>query len=362
MKKPQEAAPEAEAQRHRALRLIGQGSVVELELFQGIPQLRIFGSVGRIHAGEHHGLHFLIALEGFRRRILRPGDGIAHPGVGNGLDGGGEIANLACAQCVSGFHALGMEIAHLHHLIDRAAGHHLYVHALGNYAVHDTEIDNHALITVILAVENQRAQGLCPVAGGSGQILDDHLQHRADVDAVFCGNLRGILRRQANNVLDLLLHPLGIRSGQVDFIDDRQNLQPRVDGKIGVGKGLGLYTLGCVHHQYRALAGCQRTGHLIVKVHVPRGVDEVQDIGLPVVRRIFQPNRPGLNGNAPLPLQIHVVQDLILHLPGLYGLAFLQQPVGQGGLSVVNMGNDRKIPQFIQIGHTMHLKRLLERP
>ena len=94
---------------------------------------------------------------------------------------------------------------------------------------------------------------------------------------------------------------------------------------------------------------------------MPRRVDEVQDIALPIVRRIFQSNRPRLDGDAPLSLQLHVVENLVLHLPGFHRLAFLQQPVRQGRLSVVNMGNDRKIPQFIQIGHTMHLKRLWER-
>ena len=79
-------------------------------------------------------------------------------------------------------------------------------------------------------------------------------------------------------------------------------------GQIGVGQGLGLDALAGVHDKHRALAGGQRPGHLIVKVHMAWGVDEVQVIGLPVLGLIFQADGPGLDGNAPLPLQVHVVQ------------------------------------------------------
>ena len=55
-----------------------------------------------------------------------------------------------------------------------------------------------------------------------------------------------------------------------------------LNGQIGVGQGLGLHPLGGVHHQDRPLAGGQGAGDLIVKVHVARGVNEVQSIGLAV--------------------------------------------------------------------------------
>ena len=50
-----------------------------------------------------------------------------------------------------------------------------------------------------------------------------------------------------------------------------------------------------------------------------------------------------LVGDAPLPFQIHVVQDLVLHLPLLHRAAQLDQPVGEGGFAVVYVGNDGKI-------------------
>ena len=73
-------------------------------------------------------------------------------------------------------------------------------------------------------------------------------------------------------------------------------------GEVGVGQGLGLHALGGVHHQHRPLAGGQGPGHLVVKVHMARGVNEVQGVVLPVGGGVVQPHGPGLDGDAPLPL------------------------------------------------------------
>ena len=52
---PQKAAAEAEAQGHGGLRLKGQGGVVELQLFQRVPQVGILGAVLGVDAAVDHG-------------------------------------------------------------------------------------------------------------------------------------------------------------------------------------------------------------------------------------------------------------------------------------------------------------------
>ena len=74
-----------------------------------------------------------------------------------------------------------------------------------------------------------------------------------------------------------------------------------------------------------------------------RGVDEVQGVDLAVLGLVEQVHGPGLDGDAPLPLQVHVVQNLVLHLPLRHGVAQLQQPVRQRGLAMVDVGNDGKV-------------------
>ena len=78
-----------------------------------------------------------------------------------------------------------------------------------------------------------------------------------------------------------------------------------------------------------------------------RGVDQIEVVGLSVLGLVVQPDSPGLDGDAPFPLQLHIVQQLGLHLPLGHGVALFNQPVGQGGLAVVNVGNDGKIANVL---------------
>ncbi len=50
--------------------------------------------VNRVKAAENHRLHRLKAGQGFDIRFPGIGNGIAHAGVGNLFDGGGEIPYL----------------------------------------------------------------------------------------------------------------------------------------------------------------------------------------------------------------------------------------------------------------------------
>ena len=145
--------------------------------------------------------------------------------------------------------------------------------------------------------------------------------------------------------------PLGVGGGQVDLVDDRQDLQVVLHRQIGVGQGLGLDALGGVHHQDGPLAGRQGAGDLIVEVHMAGGVDEVELVGVPVLGLIVEPHRPGLDGDAPLLLQVHVVQELGLHLPLGDRPTQLNEPVRQRRLAVVDVGNDGKISDFGLVRH-----------
>ena len=83
--------------------------------------------------------------------------------------------------------------------------------------------------------------------------------------------------------------------------------------------------------------------------------DEVEDVALSVVGGVIQLDGAGLDGDAALPLQLHGVQNLVGHLPLVDGVALLQQTVCQSGFAVVNMGDDGKISDMVQIGHSSAL-------
>ena len=154
---------------------------------------------------------------------------------------------------------------------------------------------------------------------------------------------------EADDVLDLAAGFVGLRAGQVDLVDDRDDLEVAVDGQVRVGQRLRLHALARVHHQQRALARGQRPGDLVGEVHVARRVDQVQDVLLPVVGRVVQADRVGLDGDAALALEVHGVQDLGLHLAGLERPGVFQEAVGQRGLAVVDVRDDREVPDVLLV-------------
>ena len=91
----QKAAPEAEAKGHGALWLEGQAGVVQLQLFQRVPQVGVLAAVLGVDAAVYHGLRRAVAGQRLGGGVRRVGDGIAHLGVLHVFDAGGEIAHLA---------------------------------------------------------------------------------------------------------------------------------------------------------------------------------------------------------------------------------------------------------------------------
>ena len=120
-----------------------------------------------------------------------------------------------------------------------------------------------------------------------------------------------------------------------------------VGGKIGVGKGLSLYSLGGVHHKHRSFAGGKGTGNLIVKVNVAGSVDEIKLIGLSVVGLVIKGDGVGLYGNASFPFEVHTVEQLILHIAQGHRVGYFEHTVGQGGFTVVDVGDYTKISDVL---------------
>ncbi|OPZ73152.1 MAG: hypothetical protein BWY83_00249 [bacterium ADurb.Bin478] len=148
-----------------------------------------------------------------------------------------------------------------------------------------------------------------------------------------------------------MLDGVHIDVGQIDLVDDRDDLEVVVDGQVQVGDGLRFNALRGIDDQQCALAGGQAARHLIGEIHVARRVDEVEQIGHAVTGFIFHGDGVHLDGDAPLTLQIHAVQHLVFHLIARHRAGGLQQPVGQRGFAVIDVGDDAKISYGV-FGHT----------
>ena len=76
---------------------------------------------------------------------------------------------------------------------------------------------------------------------------------------------------------------------------------------------------------------------------MPRRVDQVQLVERAVAGAIIEPHGLRLDGDAALPLDIHGIEHLLLHLPRRKAPAKLNQPVGEGRFAVVDMGDDGEV-------------------
>ena len=78
------------------------------------------------------------------------------------------------------------------------------------------------------------------------------------------------------------------------------------------------------------------------------GVDEVQDVFFPVLVGIGDAHRLRLDGDAALTFQIHPVEVLIAGFAGADHAGVFEDAVGQGGLAVVDMGDDGKVADMVE--------------
>ena len=83
------------------------------------------------------------------------------------------------------------------------------------------------------------------------------------------------------------LDAVGLGGGEVDLVEDGDDLVAGVDRLVDVGERLRLDALAGVDDEERALDGAHRAGDLVGEVDVAGGVDEVEDVGLAVASRVY---------------------------------------------------------------------------
>ena len=76
--------------------------------------------------------------------------------------------------------------------------------------------------------------------------------------------------------MDFLLATLGLGARQIDLVEDRDDLEPRVHREKEIRQRLRLNALRCVDDEDRALARGERARDFVGEVDVPGRVDEVE--------------------------------------------------------------------------------------
>ena len=346
----EEAAAETEAQGGRVLRFIRERCIVELELRDGVAQVFVLLGDDRKEAGEDHRLHFLKSRQ--RHGIgFRLGDGVADLRLDDVADVGEEEADFPDAEGLDRLR-FRREDPELGDLVLAPRGHHLDLHAFVQLAVdHPHEADD-AAIRVVPGVEQHRAQRPGGVAFRRRNVRDDLLEDLFDADAGLRRCEHRVVRVDPDHVLDLLAHALRLRGRQVDFVDHGKNREIVVDGEIAVRERLRLDTLRRIHDENRALARRETARDFVAEVDVPRRVDEVEGVLLPVLGLVLERDRARLDRDATLALEIHVVEHLLVHIALLDGTRHLQQPVRQRRLAVIDVRDDGEVPDVPRLRHS----------
>ena len=229
--------------------------------------------------------------------------------------------------------------------------------ALAQRAVDDADVGDHAAVRVVLGVEDQRAGGRVGIALGRRDLGDELLEHVLDALARLGADAAHRVGGLAEQLGDLLGDALGLGAGQVDLVQAGDELEARVDGQVGVGQGLGLDALGGVDDEQRALARGEGARDLVGEVDVAGRVDEVQLVGLAVAGGVEDADGLGLDGDPALALEVHGVEQLGAHRPGVDGVRDLEDAIGQRRLAVVDVGDDREVADVGEIGHVIHSRR-----
>jgi hypothetical protein len=191
------------------------------------------------------------------------------------------------------------------------------------------------------------------VADRRRHLLDDHVEERRQVLALV-GELadgealaaRGVddgevelvvAGAQRHEQIEHRVHDLlGLDAGPIDLVDHDQGRQAHLEGLLGDEPGLGHRPLVGVDDQEHGVDHAEHALDLTAEVGVAGRVDQVDPHALPGHRGALRQDR-----DAALALEIvRVHGPLGDDLPGAEGAGAPEQPVDQGGLAVVDVGDD----------------------
>ena len=321
---------------------------MSLSLCERVAQRLVLVRFHRIEAGEDLRLHVLETRERRGRRARRERYRVAHLCGMDLLDAGDDEADLARRQRLAG-ERLRREHADLLAVVGGRGRHQQDLVARLERALHHANEHDHADVVVEPRIDDQRLQRQVRVALWRRDARDDRLEDVVQAFAGLRAAAQRVVRRDADDVLDLLDHAVGLGRRQVDLVQHRHDGDALLDRRVAVRDGLRLHALRGVDDQQRAFAGGERARHLVGEVDVARRVDQVEVVGLPVARLVGERGRLRLDRDAALALEVHRVQHLLAHLARREAAAALDEPVGQRRFAVVDVGDDGKVADQLHV-------------
>jgi hypothetical protein len=133
----------------------------------------------------------------------------------------------------------------------------------------------------------------------------------------------------------------------VDLVDDEQDLEAAGDRLLGDEPGLRHRALERVDDQQHRVDHVEHALDLAAEVGVAGGVDEVDAHAL-----VAEAGRLARDRDAALTLEVHAVHAALdVPLGPIEGARDREERVDEGGLAVVDVGDDREVSNFCMDSH-----------
>ena len=207
------------------------------------------------------------------------------------------------------------KVSHLCHQILRAGRHHPDLCANLYRAFHDSAEYDNTFIGIVNCIKNECLKRCVRISRRCRNLCDNLLQNLINIKSGLGGYSRRIRCLYTDHILNLFNYLIRSRTGQINLVDDRHDIQVMIQRQIDIGQSLSLHALSRIHYQNGSVTGRKTPGHLIIKIHMSGRVNQIENVLFSVLRFVYNADRLGFDRDSTLSLQIHIIQYLSLHFP-----------------------------------------------
>src|SRR5690606_4716986 len=176
-----------------------------------------------------------------------------------------------------------------------------------------------------------------------GDALYDRLEELGHPDAGLAAREDGAAAVEADDLFDVPGRSIHVGGGEVDLVEDGDDLEGVLQRQVRVGDRLRLNALGGIDDEQGPFARGEARGHRVAELHGSGRVGQLQLVLQPILGLVPQAHRLRLDGDAALPLELQLVEELLHALPGGEGAGHVHDAVRQRALAVVDVGDDREV-------------------
>src|SRR5664280_304989 len=270
-----EPTPKPKTQGPRRLRFERQRSIIQLEPLKRRLEPFIVVRVDRVEPGIYHWKHRPIPWYGLCGRLDRARHGISDMDLGRNPDHSGEVADLPGCQDLS-HDRCQFKVPYFDDVELAAGSHEPDAVSLLNCPFENPDVNNHALVRVKVRVENEALQRGSGIARWTGDLVFDDAKQLIHAQPRLCADQGRIRRIESDDLLDLPFGLVHVGIWQINLVDNNDDGEVMIQGKVGIRYSLRLHTLSRVYNKHRPFACGYAARYLVVEIYVTGRINQVE--------------------------------------------------------------------------------------